>query len=75
MVLDEIHSYRDNPAEEIVDEFENQLFAGHPLGHFILGTAESIATIDRQDLLYFTKKHYCPSRMVIASVAKFDLLT
>ncbi|GAB1417616.1 pitrilysin family protein [Bacteroidales bacterium] len=70
VVLDEIHSYRDNPAEEIVDEFENQLFAGHPLGHFILGTAESIATIDRQDLLYFTKKHYCPSRMVIASVGQ-----
>ncbi len=38
VVLDEINAYRDNPSEEIFDEFEDQLFNGHPIGHPILGT-------------------------------------
>ncbi len=33
VVLDEINAYRDNPSEEIFDEFEDQLFNGHPIGH------------------------------------------
>ncbi|MBW7847793.1 MAG: insulinase family protein [Bacteroidales bacterium] len=70
VVLDEIHSYRDNPTEEIVDEFENQIFANHPLGHFILGTTTSIASLSRQDLIHFREKHYRPSQMVIASVGQ-----
>ena len=37
VILDEIHSYRDNPGEEIVDEFENLIFKNHQLGHNILG--------------------------------------
>jgi predicted Zn-dependent peptidase len=30
VICDEIESYNDSPAELIYDEFENQLFQGHP---------------------------------------------
>ena len=31
VVLDEIISYKDNPAEDVYDKFESMLFEGHPL--------------------------------------------
>ena len=36
VILDEINSYKDNPAELIYDEFENLFFQDMPLGHNIL---------------------------------------
>ena len=39
VVLDEIISYKDNPAEDVYDKFEGMLFEGHPLGLPILGTS------------------------------------
>mgnify|MGYP001811007504 CR=1 FL=1 len=40
VVIDEINSYKDNPAEWIHDEFDELIFGGHPLGRNILGTKE-----------------------------------
>ena len=76
VILDEIHAYRDNPSEEIVDEFENQLFKNHQLGHHILGSNESVQLIQRENLLQFVSMFYQPEQMVISSVGriKFDKL-
>lgn len=68
IILDEINSYKDSPAEEIFDEFENLLFAGHPIGRNILGTAESLGSFNRSHLLRFIRKNYHTSEMVLASV-------
>ena len=38
VVIEEINSYLDNPAELIFDDFEELIFAGQPIGHNILGT-------------------------------------
>ncbi len=64
VVLDEINSYRDNPSELIYDEFENQLFAGHTLGHPILGYPESIELFTPELCTQFLQKQYTPSNMV-----------
>ena len=42
VICDEIESYNDSPAELIFDDFENAIFAGHPLGHNILLRTPSI---------------------------------
>ena len=44
VICDEIESYNDSPAELIYDLFENIIFAGHPLGHNILGEASQLRT-------------------------------
>ena len=49
VILDEINSYKDNPAELIYDEFENLLFDGHELGHLILGTTETLQRFTSAD--------------------------
>ena len=45
VVLDEIYSYRDTPSDAVFDDFEDQVFAGSPVGHNILGTPESTAAV------------------------------
>ena len=64
VIADEIESYNDSPAELIYDEFDNMIFAGHPLGHNILGEAARIRQLTTADALRFTGMHYRPENMV-----------
>lgn len=68
VIIDEINSYRDNPAEEIFDEFENKLYKGHEMGRNILGTTDLVNSYTRNDLLYFIKNNYSTDKMVIATI-------
>ncbi|TZF86128.1 insulinase family protein (plasmid) [Pedobacter sp. BS3] len=65
VILDEIASYQDLPEDAINDDFEELLFAGHPLGRNILGTAESVSRLSRQDIFTFLQEHYTTNQMVI----------
>ena len=65
VILDEIHSYEDSPSELIFDEFEDQVFRPHPLGHAILGTEASVGRITTAHQRRFYQRHYCPERMVL----------
>lgn len=64
VVCDEIECYNDSPSELIYDKFENMIFAGHPLGHNILGTSEKLRSYTPDDTLRFTRKFYCPDNAV-----------
>lgn len=68
VVLDEINSLKDTPNELIFDEFEELLFKGHPLGGCILGSAKTVKSFSREDILGFLSKNYLSGKMVIASV-------
>lgn len=68
VVLDEINSYKDSPAELIFDEFEEMLFKGHPLGRSILGTPATVRKISRSKILSFISGHYHTDQIVISSV-------
>ena len=72
VVIDEIQSYKDSPADEVYDRFEEALFAGHPLGGAILGTAASVKKITSEELRRFVKTHFTPDRMAFTVVADFD---
>ncbi|MBR4740085.1 MAG: insulinase family protein, partial [Bacteroidales bacterium] len=72
VVLDEIISYKDNPAEDVYDRFETLLFEGSPLSTPILGTAASVKKITPQMLRKFVAEKFVPSRMVLSVVADID---
>lgn len=61
VIIDEIDSYRDSPAELIYDEFEAMLFRGHPLGRDILGNAGRLRQYTTADALRFTGRYYTPA--------------
>lgn len=68
VVLEEIRSYLDDPAEQIFDDFEEILFKGHPLGQNILGTPRSLRLIQQGDILRFIERNYQLSQVVFVSV-------
>lgn len=72
VVCDEIESYNDSPAELIYDEFENVLFAGTPLGHNILGTAERVRQFCHDDLMAFARRWYRPENAVFFVYGDID---
>ncbi|RZK55297.1 MAG: insulinase family protein [Pedobacter sp.] len=73
VILDEITSYLDQPEEAINDDFEDQLFAGHPFGRNILGTPESVNGLSRADILEFIKDNYKTDEIVVAVIGNYPL--
>jgi predicted Zn-dependent peptidase len=69
VVLDEIISYKDNPAEDVYDRFETLLFEGSPLSRPILGTQASVRKISADMLRSFVAQKFIPSNMVFTVVA------
>ncbi len=66
VVIDEINSYLDNPMEQILDDFESQVFRGNPLGNPILGTHQTVRSFRRSDLVRFIRDNYYLDRMVFS---------
>ena len=72
VIVDEIESYNDSPAELVYDLFENTVFSGHPLGHNILGTAEKLRRYTTADALRFTRRYYRPANSVFFAYGDVD---
>ena len=52
VIIDEIQSYEDSPAELIFDDFEELIFPNHPLGRNILGSRNNSDTSEAR--MHFT---------------------
>lgn len=68
VIIDEITSYQDTPSEMIFDEFEDMAFAGTPLGHNILGTAESVSGFTGADAKRFIERTHCVDQMAFVYI-------
>ena len=65
VVVEEIHSYLDSPSESVYDEFEELAYARCGLAHNILGSAESVRSLDSSACRGFLDKFYTPGEMVV----------
>lgn len=68
VIIDEINSYLDNPAEAIYDDFEELVFKNQPLGKNILGTPSNLKKFTKADIENFISKNYTPDQMIIGFV-------
>ncbi len=68
VIIDEINSYNDTPAELIFDEFEELMYEGHPMGRNILGTPELVRSFQSSDIRRFMAANYHTDQMVICSI-------
>lgn len=64
VIAEEIDSYLDNPSESVIDDFEDLMFAGSPLGHNILGYSDTINSIVSSTCRNFISKLYHPDNML-----------
>ena len=68
VIIDEFQSYKDDPAEEMGDQFDALMFAGHTLGTNILGSIDSVQSIQQTDLKRFVNKAYQTDQMVLCYI-------
>ena len=68
VVIEEINSYLDNPADLIFDDFEELIFHGQAIGRNILGTQESVKAYSREMMSGFISQNYSANQMVFCSV-------
>ena len=72
VVIEEINSYLDNPAELIFDDFEELIFKNQPIGRNILGTVDSVKSFSKQKILSFIANNYNTDQMVFCSVGNIS---
>lgn len=73
VIIDEINSYKDTPAELIFDDFEEMIFSSQTLGSNILGDPKLLKKFTRADIQEFVARNYHPERMVISSIGNISL--
>lgn len=72
VILQEARKYLDIPDHRAGYLLNEMAYPGHGLGRPIIGTIESITTLDRDALLAFRGTHYVPANCVITVAGKFD---
>jgi len=72
VICDEINSYKDNPSELIFDEFESLLFENHELGKSILGTENTVKSIQVSQIEKYIKRCFSTDNIVFTSVGNIS---
>jgi predicted Zn-dependent peptidase len=72
VVLEEIAMYEDTPQELVHDLFSAAVFAGHPLGRPVIGTAEVISTVSRRALASYHRTAYSPGNVVVSAAGNIE---
>ncbi len=68
VIIEEINSYKDDPAELIFDDFEELIFKNQPLGKNILGNPKDLRRFTKKDIESFISKNYHTNEMVLCSI-------
>ncbi len=66
IIIDEIRSYRDEPAQYIYNIWDEAFFGDSPLGWEIAGDEESVRSLTDDDIRSFWAAGYRPSNMVVS---------
>jgi predicted Zn-dependent peptidase len=72
LVIQEIRRRDDEPMSRIFELIRGNFYKGTALSRLMLGTNESLPTIQRQDLLDFWQKRYRPNNVLLTIAGKFD---
>lgn len=72
VILQEIGGLEDAPDELVHVLFGEHFWPGHPLGRSILGSAETVSTLDRPAIRAYLEGNYLPTRAVVSAVGNLD---
>lgn len=73
VIIDEINTYKDSPADMIFDSFDDMIFAGSELGHNILGTKASLARYSTNHIKQFITRTHTTDQMVFSSIGNLSV--
>jgi predicted Zn-dependent peptidase len=72
VVLEEIAMYEDDPQDRVFDVLGRAIFGSHPLGRAVIGTAEVVGAVTREQLQAFHAQRYLPGSIVISAAGSID---
>jgi predicted Zn-dependent peptidase len=72
VILEEIYAQDDNPEDQVQVAFGRNFWGDNPLGRPILGEAEHIAGVSREELLTYRRATYRPEETVVAAAGRVD---
>jgi predicted Zn-dependent peptidase len=72
VILEEIAMNEDDPSDTVHEAFAAQLFGDTPLGRPILGTVDSINSINRAQIAEHYTARYKPQNLVVAAAGSLD---
>jgi len=72
VILEEMAMYQDSPEDYVHEKLEYEIWRNNPLGMPIIGTKESLAGINREMLIDYTKTHMSPCNTVVSVAGNFD---
>ncbi len=72
VILEEMSMYEDAPEDDIIDQFDNVVYAGHSLGRNILGTQESVKKTQKEDFVRFIRENLDTEKIIFSSVGNIS---
>jgi predicted Zn-dependent peptidase len=72
VVLEEIAMYDDAPQELVHDLIAEAVFGDHPLGRPVIGTADVISSIPREEIARYHDEMYVPANIVVAAAGNVE---
>lgn len=72
VVLEEIAQVEDTPDDLVFELHGEHLWQGHPYGHAILGTRETVAALSADDLRRLHGSRYRGANLVVAAAGNVD---
>jgi predicted Zn-dependent peptidase len=72
VIIEEMKMNEDSPEERLGDIFQQEFFAGHPLGVLIPGTPETVRTFGHERTGAYHKAHFVPGNLVLAAAGNVE---
>ncbi|MDX1577614.1 MAG: pitrilysin family protein [Gemmatimonadota bacterium] len=72
VVLEEIASLEESPEDVAFERHAGLLYAGHPYGEPVIGTAESVGALSRERLAALHERTYRASNLIVAAAGSVD---
>jgi predicted Zn-dependent peptidase len=72
VVLEEIAMYEDDPQDRVFDVLGGAIFGSHPLGRAVIGRAEIVRAVTREQLAAFHDQRYRSDDVVIAAAGSIE---
>jgi predicted Zn-dependent peptidase len=72
VVLQEIGQAEDTPDDIVFDYFQETAYPDQALGRPVLGTADTVSSMQRDDIRGYLRRNYTGERMVLAAAGRVD---
>jgi predicted Zn-dependent peptidase len=72
VILEEIAMYEDQPSWVLLESVQDRFYEGHPLGHRVLGTRETITALRPEQMRRYLLDRYASDSIALAAAGRID---